>query len=84
MAITTKNLAEQVEALKAYRAAQLKTYYGNDQQVDKVDECVSIGRLKDIGEAVGVKPEIGLRTNDGAPATKELTWNGCRFWAPVG
>ena len=84
VAIDKNTLAAQVDALRAYRQAQLKTYYDDEQDVQMVDECVSMDRLTKISEATGVKYGAGLRDSDGMAVTQELTWSGCRFWAPIG
>lgn len=84
MAITIEALGRQVAALKAYRQAQVATFYDDYKPVNKVDECTSLDRLKTIAAVTGVTPRPGYKHADGYANTLVVEWEGCRFWAPSG
>lgn len=84
MAITIEALERQVCALKAYRQAQLATFYDDYKPVDTVDECTSMDRLRVISKVTGESIRQGYKHAEGYADTMVVYWRGCRFWAPSG
>lgn len=84
MAITIEALERQVSALKAYRQAQLASFYDDYKPVDMVDECTTFDRLRVISKVTGEPMKSGYKHADGYANTMVVNWHGCRFWAPSG
>lgn len=82
--VTQRDVDRVIAAKFALEEAKHQLWYGSPIRLEETSMYLANeSQLKAIARAVGISPHIGATDEDGNAMSREVTYSGCTFVAPV-